>query len=193
MSSNWVASTCGLVLLASCGKSVPPEIKPALDGVRDDARKIAEVAAKTCGDQFASGQFYVTAGGGGGVKLLPGQTVVPTIPSPAKGTSLETNPDVVDVMTTCMAPAGAGPGGSVESFGSDLGTLRHAFGPGDFQNGNWSTSENSCRSSPSSCEKVEVPSRYLKDKRSADLTLVRPMVGGPPGGTVTVTIVLGKK
>ena len=179
------------VLLASCGKSVPAEIKPTLDAVREDARKVADAAAKTCGDQFASGQFYASPSGCG-IKLLPGQTVVPTIASPAKGTPLESNPNVADVMTSCMAPTGKS--GNVEqSCGSDLATLHGAFHPGDFQSGNWSKSEDTCKKSPTSCEMVEVPSRYVKDAKSADLTIVRPAIGGPPGATVTVRFVLGKK
>lgn len=180
------------MLLAGCSKPVPAEIKPTLDAVREDARKVADAAAKTCGDEFASGQFYASPAGCG-VKVLPGQSVVPSIPSPAAGTPLATNPNVAEVITTCWAPSGVGPGKSQESCGNNLGSLHHAFGPGDFQNGNWSTPENTCTSSPTSCEKVEVPSRYLKNTKSADLTIVRPMVGGPPGATAMIRVVLGKK
>ena len=176
-----------LAVLVSCSKSVPSEIKPTLDSIRDDARKVADAAAKTCGDEYASGQFYATAKGCG-VKLLPGQTVVPVIPSPAKGTPLDTNPNVAEVITTCWLPQT-----SNESCGDDLGTLRHAFGPGDFQSGNWKTAEDTCKKSPTSCEKVEVPSRYVKNPQSADLTIVRPTIGGPPGSTAMVRVVLGKK
>ncbi len=181
-----------VLLLAACSKSVPSEIASTLDSIRADARNVASAAAKTCGDQFASGQLYASSKGCG-IALLPGQTIAPVVASPAKGTPLETNAKVADVMTTCWAPTGTGAGGAQESCGSDLGSLRHAFGPGDFQSGNWGTSENSCKGSPTNCEKVEVPSRYLKDKRSADLTVVRPLIGGPAGATVTVTIVLGEK
>jgi hypothetical protein len=67
------------------------------------------------------------------------------------------------------------------------------FGPGDFKSGNWGTSEDTCTSTPSSCEKVEVPSRYAKDDKSADLTIVRPVPGGPAGATASVRVTLAKK
>jgi len=174
-------------VLAGCGKKVPSEVQPALDAIRDEARKVADAAAKTCGAQFVSGQFFVS-GKSCGAKVLPGQELVPQIPSPATGTALESNPDVVEVETSCNAPMESG-----MSCGQGLGTLRHAFKPGDFQSGNWATSENTCKSSPSNCEMVEVPSRMVKDTKSVDLTVVRPMVGGPPGGTVTVKVTLVKK
>jgi hypothetical protein len=186
------ALSCSIpVALAACGKQVPSEVQPMLDAIRDDARKVADAAATTCGAQYTSGQFFVS-GKSCGVKLLPGQVIVPSIPSPAKGTPLESNPNVVEVETTCNVPMGAATNAH-ESCGQGLGTLRNAFKPGDFQSGNWSTSEDTCKSSPLSCERVEVPSRMVKDPKSVDLTIVRPMVGGPPGGTVSVKITVVKK
>jgi len=187
-----IALCCPIVLvLSACGKKVPSEVQPTLDAIREDARKVADAAAKTCGAQFASGQYYVS-GKSCGAKVLPGQEMVPTIPSPAKGTPLESNPNVVEVETTCNAPM-ASTGNAQESCGMGLGNLHNAFKPGDFQNGNWDTAENTCKGSPSNCEMVEVPSRMVKDTKSVDLTVVRPMVGGPPGGTVTVKLTLAKK
>lgn len=180
-----------IVLLTACSKKVPSEVQPALDAIRDDARKVADAAAKACGAQFASGQFFAS-GKSCGAKLLPGQEIVPMIPSPAKGTPLESNPSVVEVETTCNAPM-ASTANMQEACGIGLASLRNAFKPGDFQSGNWDTSEDTCKGSPSSCEKVEVPSRMVKDTKSVDLTIVRPMVGGPPGGTVSVKITIVKK
>ena len=187
-----VALSASIVLLfTACGRKVPSEVQPSLDAIREDARKVADAAAKTCGAQYASGQFYVS-GKTCGAKLLPGQEMVPTIPSPAKGTPLETNPDVIEVETTCSAPMAAS-GNAQESCGQGLAPLRNAFKPGDFQNGNWGTSEDSCKGMSTNCEKVEVPSRMVKDTKSVDLTVVRPMVGGAPGGWVTVKITVAKK
>jgi hypothetical protein len=184
--------SCSIVMvLTACRKNVPSEVQPTLDAIRDDARKVADAAAKTCGAQFASGQFFAS-GKSCGAKVLPGQDVVPTIPSPAKGTPLESNPNVVEVETTCNVPMGS-EANAQASCGIGLATLRNAFKPGDFQSGNWGTSENTCKGSSPNCEMVEVPSRMVKDTRSVDLTIVRPMVGGAPGGTVTVKITLAKK
>lgn len=186
-----LVAACALALVG-CHKQVPAEVRPALDSVREDARKAADNAVKACSAQFASGQFYVTPKGCG-QKVLPGQTVVPTIPSPAKGTSLESNPNVVEVQAECSAPTGSASGGTTTGCSMGLDSLHKAFGPGDFKSGNWDTAEDSCKSSPSNCEKVEVPSRYAKDDKSADLTITRPVPGGPAGATATVRVTLAKK
>jgi hypothetical protein len=187
MRTSFLLSFVGVCLLSACGKKVPSEVKPTLDAIRNDARKAADDAAKTCGAQFVSGQFFAT-GKTCGAKTLPGQEIVPVIPRPAKGTALESNPSVIEVETTCMVPQDA-----QMSCGMGLATLRNAFKPGDFQSGNWDTAENTCKDSASNCEKVEVPSRMVKDPNSVDLTIVRPMVGGPPGGTVQVKVTIAKK
>jgi hypothetical protein len=191
---NRVVSLVAVTMACSgtgCSKKVPAGVQPALETVRGDARKVAEAAARICGAQFASGQFYATEKSCGS-KVLPGQEVVPAFPSPAKGTALESDPNVLEVETTCIAPLPSG-GNVKESCGQTLGYLRNAFKPGDFRSGNWDTSENSCKDSPSNCEMVEVPSRLAKEPSSVDLTVIRPMVGGPPGGTVSVKVTVAKK
>lgn len=170
----------------SCGKKVPSDIQPTLDAIRADARSVADTAAKTCAAQFASGRFTVT-GTGCGVNKLPGETMVPETPSPAKGTALETNPLVLEVETTCSAPVRAG-----EACGSSLGTLHKAFsGPGANRMRN--VAEGNCKSTSTDCEEVIVPSQRAADETSADLRIVKPVSGGPAGATVEVTIILGKK
>lgn len=176
---------CGCVsLLTACGKKVPREVRPTLDAIRDDARKVADAAAKLCGAQFVSGQFFVS-GTSCGQTVLPGQTTVPVIASPAKGTALETNPNVIEVETTCEVGMS-----SQLSCGLGLATLRNAFKPGAFQSGNWDTAEDSCKDSASNCEMVEVPSRMVKETKSVDLTIVRPMLGGPGGGRARVKVTI---
>jgi len=174
------------VVAFSCGKKVPSDIKPTLDAIRSDARSVADAAAKACAAQFASGRFTVT-GKSCAVNKLPGETIVPVIPSPAKGTALETNPLVLEVETMCSAPVGAG-----ESCGSSLGSLHNAFsGPGAGRTRN--VAEGNCKSTSTDCEEVIVPSQRAADETSADLRIVKPVSGGPAGATVEVTVVLAKK
>src|ERR1035437_7031484 len=88
-----------IALVAGCGKGVPAAVKPTLDSIRADARKVADAAAATCGDQWRSGRFTAT-GGVCATNLLPGEKLVANIPSPAKGTSLEGNAMIEDLQTT---------------------------------------------------------------------------------------------
>ncbi len=168
---------------------MPDEVKPTLDAIRADARTVADAAARVCAAQYTSGRFTVTATGCG-VNKLPGEDLVPTIPSPAKGTPLEGNPMVLDVQVFCYAP-NAGKTG--ESCGSGLAALRTPpFAmPGAGRTRNMA--ESNCKESPTSCEEVVVPSQYVKDEKSADLRVIKPVVGGPAGATAEVTILLGKK
>src|SRR5262249_31634445 len=154
--------------------------------IRPDARNVAEAAAKACAAQFTSGRFTVK-GKSCAVNKLPGETIVPAIPSPAKGTALETNPLVLEVETTCFAPISG-----AESCGSSLGSLHGAFsGPGANRTRN--VVDGDCKSTSTDCEDVITPSQRAADEASADLRIVKPVSGGPAGATVEVTVVLAKK
>ena len=174
------------VMLVACGKKVPPEFRTTLELVRPDARRVADAAAKECAAQFASGRFTVTPKSCS-VNKLPGETVVPITDSPAKGTPLETNPLVLDVTTVCNAPRSGD-----EWCGNGLGALHNAIkGPG--ANRTRKVIDGDCRSSSTDCEDVISPSQSAADENSVDLRIVKPVVGGPPGATVEVTVILAKK
>jgi hypothetical protein len=195
--SGNVRTVCGLaaataIILAccACGKRVPSEVQPALDAIRADARNVAAAAAKACEAEFTSGRFVVSERRCS-TKLLAGESVTPVVPSPAKGTSLESNPMVLDVWTMCSAPTKT-VGNISESCGSSLGELRNAFNlPGAGRRRN--VAEGNCKSAPTDCEDVIVPSQVAADENSTDLRIVKPVAGGPPGATAEVTIILGKK
>jgi hypothetical protein len=177
-----------LVLAGGCSKRLSPKVEPALAAVRADARSIAEAAAATCETEFSTGRFTVDLSGCS-VNLLADETVVPEVPSPAKGTPLEKNPQVANVQVTCEAPI---PGRTNEWCGSDLGPLRPLGRASTARSGPRKTAESTCGNSPTDCEEVVVPSHYAKDLDSADLRIVKPVVGGPRGATVEVTISLVK-
>jgi len=178
---------CVLALaLVGCGKKVPAEFRTTIELVRPDARRVADVAAKECAAQFASGRFKVTPTSCS-VNKLPGETIVPVIDSPAKGTPLESNPLVLDVTTFCNAPTS-----NNESCGNGLGALHDAIkGPGAGRTRR--VIEGNCKSSSTDCEEVVSPSQSASDESSVDLRIVKPVAGGPPGATVEVTVILAKK
>lgn len=174
------------LVAAACSKKVPTDLQPTLDAIRPEARKVADAAAQVCSAQFTSGRLTVTPKGGG-TNLLPGETVVPVVPSPAKGTPLELNPLVLEVETSCYAPTGPG-----VSFGSALGSLHDVFhGPGASRTRR--VVEGGCKAASTDCEEVIVPSQRATDERSADLRIVRPVSPGPAGATAEVTVILSKK
>ena len=179
-------SIAACLFAVACGKKVPSDIQPTLDAIRPDARRAADAAAKACAAQFTSSRFTVT-GKTCATNTLPGETLVPIIPSPAKGTALETNPLVLEVETMCSAPVAPG-----EWCGSSLGALHNAFprqGSGRVRN----VVEGNCKATSTDCEEVVVPSQRAADETSADLRIVKPVSGGPAGATVELTVVLAKK
>lgn len=183
------AALLAALSLAGCGKSVPADLRPTLDAVRPDADKVATAAAAVCAAQYASGRFAVK-GGGCSTNLLPGETLVPDIPSPAKGTPLESNPAVVDVKVNCMAtttPPGTNP---AIGCGSGLGSLHGAreIAPPDR-----GIAESHCTTKEVDCVRVLVPSNCTTAPDSADLVITKPVSGGPPGAYAEVTVALTKK
>jgi hypothetical protein len=195
--SGNVRTICGLATViattVACparGETIPSGVQPTLDAIRVDARNVASAAAKACEAKFTSGRFVVSASGCS-ERPLAGESVIPVVPSPAKGTSLESNPMVLDVRTMCSAPTKTS-GNVSESCGTSLGSLRSAFnsqGAGRQRN----IVEGNCKSSPTDCEDVIVPSQVAADENSTDLRIVKPVAGGPLGATAEVTIILGKK
>jgi hypothetical protein len=184
------AATAVILTCSARGETVPSEVQRTLDAIRVDARNVASAAAKACEAKFTSGRFVVSASGCS-ERPLAGESVIPVVPSPAKGTSLESNPMVLDVRTMCSAPTKTS-GNVSESCGTSLGSLRSAFnsqGAGRQRN----IVEGNCKSSPTDCEDVIVPSQVAADENSTDLRIVKPVAGGPLGATAEVTIILGKK
>jgi hypothetical protein len=173
------------ILVTACGGRVPEEVQPTLTAVRGDAHKVAELAAAACATQFTSGRFVVT-NKGCSVNKLPGEDLVPIVPSPAKGTLLESNAGVLEVLVTCGAPTTGN-----QSCGSSLAPLRGNMKfPG--ANRTRKTVEGNCNGRSTDCEEVIAPSQNAHDEKSADLRIVKPVIGGPAGATVEVTVILAK-
>jgi hypothetical protein len=173
------------VALSACSRPVPADIKPTLEAIQPDARKVAEAAAKVCGDQFKSGRFKASQDGYS-VELLPGETMVPPIPSPAKGSSLESNALVLEVRTECDVPVRGG------DYGSGLTNLKRPVGAPSPSRSRHVVQGN-CKSDSTDCEEVIVPSQTADDEDSTDLRIVKPVSGGPSGATVMLTVTLAKK
>jgi hypothetical protein len=179
--------TATLAVFSACAKHVPADVAPMIDSIRPDATAVAVAAARSCGDMLKSGRMTVT-GKGCSINVLPGETVVPDTPSPAKGTSLETNASVANVFVMCNAPVNGN-----ESCGSSLGPLRKSPGPVPVDTGPLDPADSTCKHSPTDCNEAVVPSHYLATPGSADLRIVKPVIGGPAGATAEVTVVLQKK
>jgi hypothetical protein len=187
---RWLLATAlsALTTIVGCHKTVAPEVEPALKSARAEARNVAAAAAVACAAQFTSGRFTVGATGCATNKL-PGEEIVPETPSPAKGSSFEKDPQIVNVQVECMAPVPSHPG---QSCGTSLGQLHPTPGP-PTNLGPRETAESNCKKSPADCEEVVVPSHYTTEPASVDLRIVKPVVGGPPGATVEVTVSIRKK
>lgn len=172
---------------SACSKHVPADVAPMVDSIRSDATAVAMAAAKACGDMLKSGRMTVT-GKGCSINVLPGETIVPETPSPAKGTSLETNASVANVFVMCNAQVSGN-----ESCGSGLAPLRASPGTMPIEKGPRDPADSTCKTSPTDCNEAVVPSQYLATPGSADLRIIKPVIGGPAGATAEVTIVLQKK
>jgi len=169
--------TIAVLALAGCGKRVPGEVKPVLEAERATALKVAEDAAQLCS------RVEVRQPG----KPLP----IPTPPvTPGKGTSLETNPKVQDVMVTCSFPDLKSPdiwvGTGIPSLKkTDTVPPRKVTMPEDLY-------EDTCKANAQDCVQVIVPSRFSTNERSADLRIVRPTVDPGTGdkGYVEVRVII---
>ncbi len=159
----------GLVFLSSCSKRIPNEVAPAVETNLPIAIQVAENAAKSCPDLKANHSMGS-----------------PQAPSPAKGSALETNMQVVDVSITCMWPDprdSTGATGEGTAFprlkGKSAVPLRAVTMPEDF-------ARTTCQKDPNNCEQVVVPSRHVASESSADIRVVRKT----PVGTVEVVVIL---
>lgn len=182
-----VLLTAIAVASAACGKKVPADVRATLDAARADAEKVATTAATVCAAQYASGRFSVK-GGGCSTNLLPGETIVPSVPSPAKGTPLASNPSVVEVKVNCVAPTtppGANPS---SSCGIGLGSLHDVSEVPVKDRGPVERCANEA-----DCEQAFVPSAYATGTETVDLRVTKPVSGGPPGAYSEVIVALTKK
>lgn len=159
---------------AACGKKVPPEVQAGIDKHHAAALKVATDAASSCPSMKASAPFNPNP-----------MAAPPPPPNPAKGTALESDPNVVDVLVTC---SWTDPRGSGDTMGgSSMPSLKNAAKvptktvtmPDDMPT-------NTCAKDPSDCEQVVVPSRYGTSPKSADLRIVKKATDG---GRVEVTVV----
>jgi hypothetical protein len=162
--------------LVACGKSVPADVDEAVKRSLPLAVKVAEDAVKLCPAQRPNAPF----------NNPPANTPPP--PSPAAGTALDSDPQVVDVFVMCSFPDPRSPN---TSAGTGLQSLRKTSQvparavtmPGDM-------AENTCAKSPKSCQQIIVPSRVVAEEKSADIRVVRPLADG---GEVEVRVILKPK
>lgn len=164
-----------LLTLAACGKKTPPEVQAILDAQHAAAVKVALDSAAVCPSDKAAAPF------------MPEPIKAPPPPAnPAKGTSLESEKKVVDVLVTCSWPDPRSPG----AFG---GTSLHPLKGTDPMRARAVTmtddmSVNTCKNSPHDCEQVIVPSRYSSAEKSADLRIVRPTSDGGEAEVIVVIV-----
>jgi hypothetical protein len=162
--------------IAGCGKKAPPEVAAVIDAERETAIKVAENAAKVCLAAKDRAPFAKD----------PSAAALPP-PNPAKGTSLDTDPKIVDVFVTCSWPDPRQPGADIWA-GTSLLSLRGTSQvplitvtmPED-------EVENTCTKKPHNCTEVVTPSRFAKPQKSADFRVVRPT---SDGGEAEVRIVI---
>jgi hypothetical protein len=175
MTLSRIAVALGLCLVG-CSKPVPPEVEEAVDRSLPLAIKVAEDAAKLCPSQLENMPFH-----------NPPKNSPPPA-SPAAGTALESDPQVVDVFVMCSFPD---PRDASVMGGTGLQSLRKTSQvparpvtmPEDL-------AENTCRKDASHCQQVIVPSRVSPNEKSADIRIIRPFEGG---GQVEVRVVLVPK
>ncbi|MEO8877241.1 MAG: hypothetical protein ABI461_16730 [Polyangiaceae bacterium] len=176
----------GLVVLPACSKHVPSDVAPLVDSVRTDADAVAVVAAKQCAEMTKSGRMTASPKGCA-INKLPGEEIVPETPSPAKGTALDTNPNVANVFVTCNVPTTPN-----EACGIGLGPLRPTPGAVPVNRGPNDPAGSTCKSTPTDCNEVITPSHYLTTPGTADFRVVKPVSGGAAGATAEITIILKK-
>jgi hypothetical protein len=169
-----VATVILSVVFVGCSRKVPEEVKPTLERDRALARKIADDAAKTC--LRAKGAAPFQPDPLSGAHLLP--------PNPAKGSSLEADANVFDVLVHCSWPDPRNPnqwGGTSLRALKRRDTMPLRARPED-------SVESTCRDSPHDCEQVLAPSRYSASAHSADLRVVRRTSDGGEAEVVVVMV-----
>lgn len=162
------------VACAACGKKVPSEVQASIDKHHAAALKVATDASSACPAMKASAPFNPNP-----------MAAPPPPPNPAKGTALESDPNVVDVLVMCSWTDPRGKGETMA--GSGMPSLKNAAKvptkqvtmPDDM-------ATNTCAKNENDCEQVIVPSRYGTSAKSADLRIVKKATDG---GRVEVTVV----
>lgn len=163
------------LLVSGCSKRIPDEVAPMVETSLPVAIRVAEDAAKVCPSLKASAPFQPNP-----------MAAPPPPPSPATGSSLASDPHVVDVLVTCMWPDPRDPSGSAGA-GTSFPKLKNKVGvplravtmPEDF-------ASTTCKKDAQNCEQIVVPSRHVADEKSADIRITRKT----PDGTVEVVVVV---
>ena len=171
-----IGVTCVVLALTACSKKAPPDVRAVVDAQHDAALKVADDAIVACPPMRVRAPFQPN----------PMDAPVPMNERPGKGTSLELEPNVMDVFVMCSWPdprdaAGATWAGTALPAlkGGHPKMVRPVTMPEDI-------ASDTCKKNESSCERLVVPSRYSESAKSADLRIVRPT---KDGGRAEVTIV----
>ena len=170
-------SLLSVLILGGCGgKKVPGDVKVVLDAQRATARSVAEAGAKLCPQLKSSAPSQ---------PRKENAPMAAPLPSPAKGSPLESEAKIADVFVMCSWTLPKDPSMSEGTGMSSLrGTTHVPKRPVTMPD---DRAETTCKENASSCEEVLVPSRFSEKPNSADLRIVRPT---PDGGTIEVTVVI---
>jgi hypothetical protein len=179
MRGRGLAPVVLVAVFGGCGRKLPDAVKQAVETNRPLAVKVAEDAAKLCPGMKAAAPFQKDP-----------SSAPPPPPSPATGTALATDAQVVDVYITCSWPDPRDSSGSTwagTSFPRLKGTtavpVRAVTMPEDMV-------ETSCKAGVHDCMQIISPSRHHADEASADIRVLRPT---PDGGEVEVVVALQPK
>jgi hypothetical protein len=164
------AVVAALGLVACSLDNVPPELKPMVDSRLPRAGSIAEIAAEQC-------VAHKETGG-------PAPTV-----SPAAGTSLAEELEVVEILVRCDWEEGketSPEGGELSfSFPALRRAQQHHHHPSPRL-----VYDTFVKRGDTDFDRVHVPSRFSDVESSADIVATRPI---PGGGTVEVTVATVKR
>lgn len=158
-----VAATMGL---AACPlDNVPPAMKPMIDARMPRAINLADSAAKLCAE-------YKESGGS------------PTAASPAVGTSLAEELEVIEILVRCVWDPhdDTPPGEQLRNY--RFPPLRKAA-PHDHDPAPRMVYDSFVKDGDHDYERVFTPSQFSDSPDSADIIATRPI---PGGGTVEVTV-----
>lgn len=164
------AVVAALGFVACSLDNVPPELKPVVDSRLPRAGSLAEIAAEQC-------VVYKEARG-------PAPTV-----SPAVGTSLAEELEVVEILVRCdwaaRGDASAGAGEHSLSFPPLRRAKQHDHDPSPRL-----VYDTLVKRGDDDFDRVHVPSKFSDAESSADIVATRPL---PGGGTVEVTVATVKR